>query len=121
MSDGDNTMASHDPPEKKKPLLKAEDFAREERDPETVRCDMELPNIDTILKELQEKHGVRISLGPSIVRRLEEIKTQSKTAADDPTTLGIGCSSSDTCILCDTTDYCSTCDVSDWCVTVDTH
>lgn len=101
-----------------KRLRKAADFSDEiqRRINKEIREELELPNIDQILKDLQSQYGVRIGLSPNIIMRFEAIKEK----ATDPT-LRVGCESSDSCMLCDSRDYCRTCDVSDWCISSDTH
>ncbi|MGV9244960.1 freyrasin family ranthipeptide [Streptomyces sp. NPDC003710] len=103
----------------KKRLLKAANFRDEieRRGAKEVRDELGLPNIDAILKDLQERHGVRIGLSPKLIERMEAIKAR----ATDDLIARVGCQISDLCIFCDQGDYCVTCDVGDWCLTVDTH
>ena len=86
---------------------------------EQVRRELNLPDVDEILKDLQQQHGVRVSLSPKLLEKLEEIKARSVSA--DEATLSFGCTSTDVCIVCDQNDNCETCDTMDWCYSVDTH
>jgi hypothetical protein len=102
-------------------LRKASDFSEQvQQQGETeVRRELQLPDVDGILKELQGRHGVRISLSPALVERLESIKETPVSA--DAEVLSVLCPSSDICIVCDQNDRCDTCDALDWCISVDTH
>jgi hypothetical protein len=104
----------------RKPLLKSEDFKEElrTRDERDVRAARKLPDVDDILKALQEEHGIRIGLSPKLTERVEAIKASAPKQSD---AAGFGCSTSDTCILCDTDDFCRECDTMDWCISVDVH
>lgn len=74
-----------------------------------------LPNIDDILKELEEKHGYNITLSKKFIEKWERAKAlPSETVARE-------CFPNDACIICDTNDICRTCDTMDWCVTTDYH
>jgi uncharacterized protein YaiI (UPF0178 family) len=82
-----------------------------------VRRDLDLPNVQDILRELQERHGVRLTLTKSMVDRMASLKATEAAGVDHPS----ACSPNDICILCDRHDICVTCDAMDWCVTVDYH
>ena len=104
-------------------LRKAEDFveALKTRTPDELRQELGLPDVDEILKDLQRKHGIRISPSRKLIERLEAIKVESGGYGElVPVS---GCVSTDVCILCDHGDICSTCDTMDWCMTTagDTH
>jgi len=105
-------------PEKKR-LLKAANFRDEveRRGAAEVRNELDLPDVDDVLKELQERYGIRIGLSRNLIERMEAIKAR----ASDDLTVRSGCFTTDTCVLCDHGDICSTCDVMDWCVWNDTH
>src|SRR5690348_3523812 len=115
---------------KKRPR-KASDFQEDikNRGAEAVARELALPNLDEILKDLQSKHGVRISLSPQLVKRLEATKASGQAApSSDPTggpppsaDVMVACPESDACVFCDSTDRCERCDMMDWCVTHDTH
>ncbi|OEJ22180.1 hypothetical protein AR457_40645 [Streptomyces agglomeratus] len=105
-------------PEKQR-LLKAANFRDEveRRGAAEVRNDLGVPDIDQVLKELQQRYGIRIGLSRNLIERLEVIKAKS---ADD-LTVRSGCYTTDTCILCDAGDLCMSCDMMDWCIWNDTH
>jgi hypothetical protein len=101
-----------------RPLRGPADFAEElkHKTVEQLREELELPNVDQILKDLQETHGIRIGLSPKMVERAEAIKASGGEVA-----LGWGCTGTDICIVCDHEDFCDTCDTMDWCTSSDTH
>ncbi len=108
------------PPQRRgKRLLKADNFREElkSRPEREIRNEFGIPDVDAILKELQQQYGIRIGLSPNMIERLEAIKGRS---ADDMS-LAFGCFTTDVCIICDHGDYCPTCDTMDWCISHDTH
>nr|BFE84547.1 hypothetical protein GCM10020093_071480 [Planobispora longispora] len=58
-------------------LLKSSDFD------EAIKRDLQLPDVDTILKDLQREYGIRIGLSPNLIRKLEAIKESA--CEDSPT------------------------------------
>jgi hypothetical protein len=102
-------------------LLKSSDFSEQlkGRDARDVREVLSLPNVDEVLKELQQRHGIRIALSPALVERFQAGKVRA--VEGDAETLGFGCASQDICVLCDSDDRCETCDMMDWCWSHDTH
>jgi len=105
-------------------LLKSSDFSEQlrSRDQEDVRQVLNIPDIDSVLKELQRKHGIRIGLSPALIRRFQQGKAEAEAvAAGLPAVADEFCQVQDICILCDHGDACQTCDMMDWCVWNDTH
>jgi hypothetical protein len=107
------------PPPEENQLRHAADFSAEVADKGggAVRSELNLPDVDTILKDLQRQHGVRVSLSPKLVEKLSSIKVTAADSALMPST----CHPGDICILCDRHDICTSCDALDFCITVDYH
>ncbi|MFJ6770169.1 freyrasin family ranthipeptide [Kitasatospora sp. NPDC091257] len=105
-------------PERRR-LLKKANFSDEveRRGTTEVRNELGVPDLDQVLKDLQQRYGIRIGLSPNLIDRLEAIKARS---ANDPI-LRSGCYTQDVCVFCDTGDLCVTCDMMDWCISVDVH
>jgi hypothetical protein len=101
------------------PLRGVSDFHGEVTDKgeEAVRSELALPDVDTILKDLQRQHGVRVSLSPKLVEKLSSLKE----APADLSLMPSMCHPNDICIFCDRHDICISCDALDFCITVDYH
>lgn len=84
---------------------------------EDVHRALALPDVDSILKDLQQQHGVRVSLSPNLVKKLADLKVTAPDSAALPST----CHPNDICILCDRHDICTSCDALDFCWHVDYH